>query len=70
MSLTKLSMAGNNLVFPARESGLVSNIPAMGRGKSVTFFYSVCAMCWPLPPVFPLVSLLKTALAMHSYLQL
>ncbi len=37
MSLTKLSLAGNNL--PARES-LVSDIPA-GDGKWLTFFYSV-----------------------------
>jgi hypothetical protein len=37
-SLTKLSLAGNNL-FPARES-LVSDIPAAGTGKPLTFFYS------------------------------
>ncbi len=39
MSLTKLSLAGNDYLFPARES-LVSDIPA-GHGKSITFFYSV-----------------------------
>jgi hypothetical protein len=39
MSLTKLSLAGNNLIIPGRES-LVSVIPA-GNGKPLTFFYSV-----------------------------
>jgi hypothetical protein len=39
MSLTKLSLAGNNLVFPGKVS-LVSDIPA-GDGKIVKLFYSV-----------------------------
>ncbi len=41
MSLTKLSLAGNNLItiFPARES-LVSYIPA-GDGKIANLFYNV-----------------------------
>jgi hypothetical protein len=39
MSLTKLPLAGNNLIFPARES-LVSDIPA-GNGKIDNFFGSV-----------------------------
>ncbi len=43
MALTKLSLAGNNLVFPARES-LVSDIPA-GDGNNDTFFYSVVQFC-------------------------
>ncbi len=40
MSQTKLSLAKNNFLFPARES-LVSDIPAGGDGKSLTFMYSV-----------------------------
>jgi hypothetical protein len=36
----QLSLDGNNLIFPLRES-LVSDIPA-GDGKIVKFFYSVC----------------------------
>jgi hypothetical protein len=36
MSLTKLSLAGNNLIIPARES-LVSDIPAV-TGKTIIFF--------------------------------
>ncbi len=39
MSHTKLSLAGNYLVFPPRES-LVSDIPA-GDGKTADLFYSV-----------------------------
>ncbi len=44
MSLTKLSMAGNNLIIPLFPSGegfgLVSDIPA-GDGKMANYFYSV-----------------------------
>jgi hypothetical protein len=39
MPLTKLSLAGNNLIIPARES-LVSDLPARD-GKIATLFYSV-----------------------------
>jgi hypothetical protein len=39
MSLTKLSLAGNNVIIPARES-LVSDIPA-GDGQTANLFYSV-----------------------------
>ena len=39
MSLTNLSLAGKNLIIPARES-LASDIPA-GDGKIVNLFYSV-----------------------------
>jgi hypothetical protein len=38
MSLTKLSLNGNILIIPARES-LVSDIPA-GDGKTANLFYS------------------------------
>jgi hypothetical protein len=41
MSLTKLSLAGNNLIFLARES-LVSDILA-GDRKIVHLFYSIGA---------------------------
>ncbi len=37
MSLTKLSLAGNIKLFPARES-LVSDIPAGGRENRLPFF--------------------------------
>jgi hypothetical protein len=41
MTLTKLSLAGNNQnIFTAREN-LVSDIPP-GDGKIATLFYSVC----------------------------
>jgi hypothetical protein len=41
MSLTKLSLAGNNLIFLGRES-LVSDIPAGdGMGNPLTLYYSV-----------------------------
>jgi hypothetical protein len=47
MSLTKLSVGGNNLymtsLFPSRES-LVSDIPA-GDGNIKKLFYSVCGEC-------------------------
>ncbi len=43
ISLTKLSLAGNNLIFPARES-LVSNIPP-GDGKIANLFYTVLHYC-------------------------
>ncbi len=39
MSMTKLSLAGNNLIIPVRQS-LVSDIPA-GEGKIVNAFYNV-----------------------------
>ncbi len=41
MSLTKLSLAGNNLIIPWPERVSVSDIPAAGTGKSPTFFDSV-----------------------------
>jgi hypothetical protein len=37
MSLTKLSLAGNNLI-----TVLVSDIPRLRTGKTILFFYSVC----------------------------
>jgi hypothetical protein len=37
MSLTKLSLAGNNLI-----TMLVSDIPRLRTGKAILFFYSVC----------------------------
>jgi hypothetical protein len=40
MSLTKLSLAGNNLIITARES-LVIDIPAED-GKIIDLFYSKC----------------------------
>jgi hypothetical protein len=40
MSLTKLTLAGNNLIIFGRES-LVSDTPA-GNGKNDNIFYSVC----------------------------
>ncbi len=40
MSLTKLSLARNIKLFPARES-LISHIPAGGRENRLPFFYSV-----------------------------
>ncbi len=39
MSITKLSLAGNTKVFPARES-LVSDLPA-GYAKTVNLFFTV-----------------------------
>jgi hypothetical protein len=40
MSLTKLSLAGNNLIIPAHGESLVSDIQA-GGGKIDNVFYSV-----------------------------
>jgi hypothetical protein len=40
MSLTKLSLAGNNLNYSQSGDSLVSNIPA-GDGKIDILFYSV-----------------------------
>jgi hypothetical protein len=37
MSLTKLSLAGNNLIIPGRRASLVSDIPA-GDGKIANLF--------------------------------
>jgi hypothetical protein len=44
MSLTKLSLAGNNLIIPG-QGELVSDIPA-GTGKLIAF-YSVCSPTLP-----------------------
>jgi hypothetical protein len=41
MSLTKLSLVGNNLIIPAREN-LVSDITARD-GKIASLFYSACS---------------------------
>jgi hypothetical protein len=39
ISLTKLSLAGNNLIIP--NQGRVCSVTSrMGKGKSLTFFYS------------------------------
>jgi hypothetical protein len=40
MSLTKLSLAGNNSIIRLQEVSLVSDIPA-GDGKTANLFYSV-----------------------------
>jgi hypothetical protein len=40
MSLTKFSLAGNNLIIPGRGESLVSDIPT-GDGKNDNLFYSV-----------------------------
>jgi hypothetical protein len=40
MSLTKLSLAGNNLIIPGQEEFDYSDIPA-GDGKNDNLFYSV-----------------------------
>jgi hypothetical protein len=40
MSLTKLSLAGNNLIIPGRSESLVSEIPD-GGGKIANLFYTV-----------------------------
>jgi hypothetical protein len=45
MSLTKLSLAGNNLIIPRQgDFREFSDIPA-GNGKPLSFFYSVAARC-------------------------
>jgi hypothetical protein len=41
MSPKKLSLAGNNEIFPARES-LVGDVPAGGDGKTANLFYNGC----------------------------
>jgi hypothetical protein len=40
MSLTKLSLAGNNLIIPVARESLVSDIPA-GDGKKTIIFFTV-----------------------------
>ncbi len=40
MSLTNLSLAGNDLIIPSQEEYMVSDIPA-GNGKIASLFYSV-----------------------------
>jgi hypothetical protein len=37
MSLTKLSLAGNNLIIDVHEESLVSDIPAGDRKKTANF---------------------------------
>ncbi len=46
MSLTKLSLAGNSLIIPARES-LVSDFP-VGNGKIVNLFLQ-CICLYRIP---------------------
>ncbi len=41
MSLTKVSLAWNNLSFPGQGEYLCLVTPQLGRGKAITFFYSV-----------------------------
>ncbi len=54
MPLTKLSLAGNNLIIPGTKS-LVSDIPA-GDGKDENLFYRVylcCMLSDSYPAFFP-----------------
>jgi hypothetical protein len=47
MSLTKLSLVGNNLIIPGQRESLVSDIP-VGDEKIANLFYSVGYNCWSM----------------------
>jgi hypothetical protein len=66
MSLTKLSLAGNNLIFPARERVWLVT-PRLGTGKSLTFFYSVSIVLFSEMLCFGLYSLEKGSLEDFPY---
>jgi hypothetical protein len=46
MSLTNLSLAGNNLIIPGAKETLIRDIPA-GDGKKDNLFYAVNNTCSP-----------------------
>jgi hypothetical protein len=53
MSLTKLSLGGNNLIIPVKgEFDCFPVTSRMGTGKSITFFYSVNCSGQPARTVF------------------